>query len=108
MLRTALLAAAAVMCAAGLVLVLMRISQPGWNLLGFGGVVLLALVFERWRYRSGASAKDGRWMRTEERFEDPETGEVMEVLFDPSSGRRRYVKARPAGTAASTGKQTAP
>ncbi len=52
-------------------------------------------MFERWRYRSAAGDGGRGWQRTGERFEDPESGQVMEVLFDPSSGQRRYVEATP-------------
>ena len=30
---------------------------------------------------------------TRERFEDPATGETLEVLYDRASGERRYVRA---------------
>ena len=96
MLRKVLLAVAAGMLAAGLVLLARHVPAPGWQLLSSGAVLLLALVFERWRYRSADSSGSRGWRRTGERFEDPETGQVMEVLFDPSSGQRRYVKAMPA------------
>ena len=95
MLRKVLLLIAAAMFATGLVLVARGVVPPGWQLVGLGGALLLALVFERWRYRESAGAGGRGWQRTGERFEDPETGQVMEVLFDPSSGQRRYVRATP-------------
>lgn len=33
----------------------------------------------------------GSWRATDERFVDPETGKLVTVWFDPSSGERRYV-----------------
>lgn len=33
----------------------------------------------------------GSWKPTEERFVDPETGKLVTVWFDPTSGERRYV-----------------
>jgi len=92
-LRRVLLVLAAAVFALGLGLLLRGIPAPGWNLLVLGAVFLLALVFERWRYRNQAGPQAGAWSRTGERFEDPESGQVMEVLFDPASGQRRYVKA---------------
>ena len=55
-----------------------------------GVAILLGTAFERWRYRKAAPA-GARWERTGERFEDPATGEVMEVQYDRASGERRYV-----------------
>jgi hypothetical protein len=92
-LRRALFAIAALLVAGGLVLLVARVPSPGWNLLIAGVVLFAALVFERWRYRAGSADGGGQWHRTDERFEDPESGQIMEVHFDPASGRRRYVKA---------------
>jgi hypothetical protein len=56
-----------------------------------GGVILIGTLFERWRYKNrNASARDGNWQVTGERFVDPESGREMEVLYDPDSGERRY------------------
>ena len=33
----------------------------------------------------------GSWRATEERFVDPESGELVTVWFDPTTGERRYV-----------------
>lgn len=33
------------------------------------------------------------WVRTEERFVDPSSGEMLDVWFDPQSGERAYVRA---------------
>lgn len=99
MLRRALMAVGALLAAGGLALAVSGHRAPGSNLLLTGAVLLLALVFERWRYRS--AAKGGRWTRTSERFEDPESGQIIEVQFDPATGQRRYVKSadreQPAG-----------
>ena len=55
-----------------------------------GAVLVLALLLERWRYRSPMPAAGGEWVRTEERFIDPESGRPMNVLFNPRTGERRY------------------
>ncbi|MBV9562851.1 MAG: hypothetical protein JOY90_20780 [Bradyrhizobium sp.] len=34
------------------------------------------------------------WVKTEERFVDPSSGETLDVWFDPQSGERSYVRAR--------------
>jgi hypothetical protein len=64
-------------------------------LLIWGAVLLLAVVFERWRYRPDPSRVAG-WQPTDERFIDPQSGQAMQVLYNPNSGERRYVPAPPA------------
>ena len=57
--------------------------------LGLGALIVLGTVFER-RYRPGARP-GARWEPTGERFEDPQTGKTVQVLYDRKSGERRYV-----------------
>jgi len=66
----------------------------------FGVMAVLALVW--FVFRSGgykreplAAPPGPDWIRTEERFADPTTGETVEVWFHPTSGERAYVRARP-------------
>jgi hypothetical protein len=33
----------------------------------------------------------GNWHPTDEKFVDPESGKLVTVWFDPSTGERRYV-----------------
>jgi hypothetical protein len=94
MLRNVLLILAAGFAAIGLLLVAAGSSSPGWPMLGWGAVVVIALLAERWRYRRVEHARGGRWQATGERFEDPETRQTVEVLYDPATGERRYVPAR--------------
>ncbi len=54
-------------------------------------VLIIGLVFERWRYRPIETVVPANFSSTGERFEDPETGRVLEVYFDAASGERRYV-----------------
>ncbi|MGH8234221.1 MAG: hypothetical protein ACREPU_08495 [Rhodanobacteraceae bacterium] len=62
-----------------------------------GGLFLIVgLAIERWRYKPvGASRPDPGWTDTGERFVDPETGLMTAVYFDPISGERHYLAARP-------------
>ncbi|HVS77741.1 MAG TPA: hypothetical protein VHE11_12470 [Steroidobacteraceae bacterium] len=98
MLRAVVLALGAVAVAAGALLVMAGTRGSGIYLLCAGAAIVGGTAFERWRYRSSAPAA-ARWERTGERFEDPATGEVMEVHYDRASGARRYVAAdgRPGG-----------
>lgn len=61
-----------------------------------GLAMTAGIVWERWRYRALDTVTPGPgWQRTGERFVDPETGRLTEVWFEPASGERRYVLARP-------------
>jgi hypothetical protein len=70
------------------------VRTPGWQALISGAIVLIGTLFERWRYRRIEERPNGRWQRTDEQFIDPSTGEAVEVMFDPSTGERRYVAKR--------------
>ena len=88
-LRTAVLAVSVVAALIGAALLLLGRTDGGAQLLAFGALAAIATTFERWRYRKPLPVA-GCWKRTGERFEDPTTGQPMEVLHDPASGERRY------------------
>ncbi|MHB1540131.1 MAG: hypothetical protein ACYCUE_05840 [Steroidobacteraceae bacterium] len=94
MLRTAVLAVGVLTALAGATLLLLGRTDGGAQLLAIGALVTIATAFERWRYRKQLPVA-GRWERTGERFEDPATGQPMEVLYDPASGERRYEPLTP-------------
>lgn len=55
------------------------------------GIVLVgSMLIERWRYRPKANMNQGAWQRTGERFRDPTTGKLVEVLYNPETGERQY------------------
>jgi hypothetical protein len=71
-----------------------------------GGVLIVAAVLERTRYRSEAAERgheppgpgggepdpvEPRFRPTDEVFIDPTSGRRMRVLSDPRTGERRYV-----------------
>jgi len=91
-LRGALMLLAAACIAAGVLVWALGGGGHGLGALIFGVVLLFGIVFERWRYRT-ESRPDAHWQKTSERFTDPQTGRVVEVLYDPQSGERRYVEA---------------
>ena len=92
MLRTGLLIVGLLLTGTGLVLLL----KPGsccWHpFLLWGAVLVIAVLCERWRYRRNEHADGERWQKTDERFLDHETGQTVDVYYDPASGERRYVK----------------
>jgi hypothetical protein len=58
------------------------------------GLICLASVLERFRYKTVEDGPPGRgWVETDERFIDPETNRRVTVFYNPSSGERRYVAA---------------
>ena len=63
----------------------------GIPLIVLGSIILLTLFLEP-RYRGAKPGPTGSgWQQTSERFRDEESGEWLEVWFDPKSGERRYV-----------------
>ncbi|HEX8938621.1 MAG TPA: hypothetical protein VF763_00540 [Candidatus Limnocylindrales bacterium] len=81
-------------------------APAGFPALLTGGVLLLAVLLERGRYRSQAAeaasessgpgggetqALEPRFQRTQEVFRDPTTGRRMRVYLDHRTGDRRYV-----------------
>ena len=91
MLRIGLLIFGSALTVTGLVLLIQGkcAYQP---FIIWGSVLVIAVLCERWRYRRKEHNHDGHWQQTGEKFEDPETGQTMEVYYDPVSGDRRYVK----------------
>ena len=55
-----------------------------------GLVIAGAILFERSSYRSQVNRTRGIWQATGERFNDPTTGQVVEVYYNPQTGERDY------------------
>jgi hypothetical protein len=103
-----LVGAFSVLCLAGGLIVIVaggRAAPSGLWLIVLGAVGLIAVAFERTRYRSEAAERGGeapgsagiddgpldpRFRATDERFVDPTTRQRLRVWVDPSSGERRY------------------
>jgi hypothetical protein len=94
MLRTVVVAAAAILMCVGIGLIACGVHAPGWRALAIGVTVLVGTLFERWRYRRIEEPPNGRWQRTGEQFIDPSSGDPVEVMFDPQTGERRYVDGK--------------
>lgn len=97
MLRTFVIAVAAILTCIGIGLIACGVHAPGWQVLVLGVIVLIGTLFERWRYRHIEEPSNGHWQRTDEKFIDPSTGDAVEVMFDPSTGERRYVAGKSRG-----------
>jgi hypothetical protein len=94
MLRAFVIAFGAILACVGIALIARGVPAPGWRTLGIGLIVLIGTLFERWRYKRADDRAVGQWKTTGERFLDPSTGDPIEVLFDPHTGERRYVRGR--------------
>jgi hypothetical protein len=93
MLRTVVIAGAAILTGVGVVLVACGV-HAGWQALTAGVIVLIGTLFERWRYRRIEKRPGGPWQQTGEQFLDPTSGDHVEVMFDPRTGERRYVAGK--------------
>ena len=94
MLRAAVLLFATVLTVVGVVLFLKGVTVPGIQAGGIGILLILGTLFERWRYTRSDEPSGPRWESTGERFTDPTTGRIVEVMYDPATGERRYVEPR--------------
>ena len=60
-----------------------------------GLIITVGILFERSGYRTNADRTQGKWQPTGERFNDPTTGQVMEVYYNPQTGERDYRETGP-------------
>jgi len=93
-LRTAVLLFGCLVLLVGAFLCIRGVGYGGIQILIVGAIFVLGTLCERWRYNNKNVASNSDWQVTGERFVDPATGKVMEVLYDPGSGERRYQEAR--------------
>jgi hypothetical protein len=65
----------------------------GAALLIVGVVALITGLFEPLYGQTRRVQPGGDWRATDERFVEPDTGELVVVWFNPATGERRYVAA---------------
>jgi hypothetical protein len=91
-LRAALFVVGVAMLAGAVVLAETGCAALGWHLALFGLLLVIAALFERWRYqRLGSTHPGSGWVATAERFIDPESGKLVTVYYRPATGERRYI-----------------
>jgi hypothetical protein len=91
-LRAALYAIGGLLAAGAVALALLGCRPAAAGLAGWGLILIVGLLIERWRYKPLAERSPGPdWTITDERFIDPETGKLVTVYYHPPSGERRYV-----------------
>lgn len=91
--RVIVLGISALLVAGGLAL--QASVGQGWFLMGFGMLIAASVLLEgRYRGSSRNSLDHGSWQRTGEREIDSETGKIVDVWFDPTTGERRYQSSK--------------
>jgi hypothetical protein len=56
------------------------------------GLLVIVLLCERFLYKPILDVPPGAgWQRTPERFQDPKSGRIIVVFYNPRTGERRYV-----------------
>jgi hypothetical protein len=89
MLRKSLIAFAILLMLWGMLRAML--GDPAAMVVSLWGLILFAAVMlERWRYQRTAKPAKAEWQSTDERFVDPETGVLTQVMYDPHSGERIY------------------
>jgi len=93
--RAAILTVGVLMVLAGLFLLDDNIGVSLW-LFGVGGAFIVGTLLERIVYKPLLREKPGAgWVKTAERFIDPDTGQPVDVFYNPSTGERQYVADEP-------------
>ena len=87
-----LLIAYGVLCLVGAVILLVaHVTITLVIYLAINGLIITAGIFlERSSYPSKADTTQGKWQSTGERFNDPTSGKLIEVYYNPQTGERDY------------------
>jgi hypothetical protein len=94
MLRIAVITISVLLLAVGVGCFVLGRAEPGLiSVVLAPALILIGTVFER-RYKKPLAAPPGPdWQATPEKFIDPGTAEPLVVYFQPSTGKRVYVRA---------------
>ncbi|MGH8292030.1 MAG: hypothetical protein ACRESA_01000 [Gammaproteobacteria bacterium] len=90
MLRRFVIALGVAGLVAAIVCLLLRLYVPAIYLFIEGGILIIAVLFEPWRYLPKVNRNKGHWQATGERFVDPTSGKLVEVFYNPETGERDY------------------
>ena len=91
------LVAYGVLCLIGAVILLAaHVTTALVIYLAINGLLITGgVLFERSGYRAQINRTQGKWQPTGERFNDPTTGHVVEVYYNPQTGERDYRESSP-------------
>ncbi|MBX9885810.1 MAG: hypothetical protein K2X68_12645 [Novosphingobium sp.] len=90
--RIAALIVAGLAAIGGVLMQTVSTDGGGFPLFLFAALVALGTVFDAGYLAKRRSAR-GSWQRTAEREVDHQSGQILEVWYDPVTGERRYVPA---------------
>ena len=89
--RAAILTVGILLLLAGVFLLDESVGISLW-LFGVGGAITVGTLLERVIYKPLLSGSPGPgWVKTAERFVDPDTGQPVDVFYNPATGERQYV-----------------
>lgn len=88
--RIAALAIAGLAAAGGLFVQTANGKGGGFPLFLFAAMIVIGTVFDA-GYRSRRRGGRGAWQLTAEREIDHQSGQILDVWFDPVTGERRYL-----------------
>jgi hypothetical protein len=93
LLRSAIIVTGGIIAIVGIMMLSLNFASDAGIACLVGGLVLVAgTVFEHIFYKEPTpGAPGGDWVRTDERFVDPQTGKTVTVYERPGSGERKYV-----------------
>lgn len=96
MLRRVLIAYGVICFIGAVILLAAHVTTALVIYLAMNGLVIVGgILFERSSYRSKADKTQGKWQPTGERFNDPITGQIVEVYYNPQTGERDYRDSDP-------------
>ena len=91
MLRWVLIAYGVLSLVGAVILLAAHVTTALVLYLAINGLLIAGgILFERSGYRSQVNRTQGNWQSTGERFNDPTTGQVVEVYYNPQTGERDY------------------
>ena len=87
-----LLIAYGILCLIGAVILLVaHVTIALVIYLAINGLIITGgILLERSSYRSKVDRTQGNWQSTGERFNDPTSGKLIEVYYNPQTGERDY------------------
>ena len=88
--RALALAFAGLLIAGGVVGLMFGV--PSFAPLVVGAILLVGVLWERWRYKRLEASPAAGFEPTGERFLDPTSREPVRVYANPATGERRYVR----------------
>ena len=91
MLRRVLIAYGVLCLIGAIILLAAHVTTALVIYLAINGLIITGgILFERSGYRSNADRTQRTWQPTGERFNDPTTGQEVEVYYNPQTGERDY------------------